>query len=38
MIRKGERLIEETPDPDGPEPDWALSKAMLSYAYKKAIE
>ena len=38
MVRKGEKLIEETPDPDGPEPDWALSKAMLSYAYKKASE
>lgn len=38
MVRKGEKLIEETPDPDGPEPDWALSKAMLSYVYKKASE
>jgi len=25
-------------DPDGPNPDWALAKAMLAYAYKKASE
>jgi glutamine amidotransferase-like uncharacterized protein len=36
MIREGQKLIQETPDPDGPEPDWALAKAMLSYAYTKA--
>jgi hypothetical protein len=36
MIREGQTLIEETPDPDGPEPDWALTKAMLFYAYQKA--
>jgi glutamine amidotransferase-like uncharacterized protein len=36
MIREGQKLIQETPDPDGPKPDWALAKAMLSYAYKKA--
>lgn len=38
MVRIGEKLIKETPDPDGPDPDWALAKAMLSYAYKKASE
>jgi len=36
MIREGQKLIQETPDPDGPEPDWALAKAILSYAYKKS--
>jgi hypothetical protein len=38
MIAKGKRLIEDVRDPDGPEPDWTLSKAMLSYAYNKASE
>jgi hypothetical protein len=36
MIREGEELIQKTPDPDGPEPDSALAKAMLLYAYQKA--
>ena len=36
MIREGQELIQKTPDPDGPEPDWALAKAMLFYAYQKA--
>lgn len=36
MIREGQKLIQQTPDPDGPEPDWALAKAMLFYAYKEA--
>jgi hypothetical protein len=36
MIKEGQKLIQQTPDPDGPEPDWALAKAMLFYAYKKA--
>jgi glutamine amidotransferase-like uncharacterized protein len=38
MIADGLRLIQTEGDPDGPEPDWSLSKAMLSYAYKKASE
>jgi hypothetical protein len=38
MIREGQKLIQETPDPDGPKPDWALAKAMLSYAYTKASQ
>jgi glutamine amidotransferase-like uncharacterized protein len=38
MIREGQKLIQETPDPDGPEPDLALARAMLSYAYKKASQ
>lgn len=38
MIREGQKLIQETPDPDGPEPDWALARAMLSYTYKKASQ
>jgi glutamine amidotransferase-like uncharacterized protein len=36
MIAKGKELIKTNIDIDGPEPDRALSKAMLSYAYKKA--
>jgi len=36
MIRNNRKIIQSNPDPDGPEPDWALAKAMLSYAYKKA--
>jgi glutamine amidotransferase-like uncharacterized protein len=38
MIVEGLKLIETEGDPDGPEPDWALSKSMLSYAYKKASQ
>ena len=38
MIAQQHRLLEEEGDPDGPEPDWALSKGMLSYAYKKALQ
>jgi len=38
MIAEGLKLIETEGDPDGPKPDWALSKAMLSYAYKKALQ
>ena len=38
MIREGQKLIQATPDPDGPKPDWALAKAMLSYAYTKASQ
>jgi hypothetical protein len=34
MIRNNRKIIQSNPDPDGPEPDWALAKAMLSYAYK----
>ena len=30
--------MNSNPDPDGPEPDWALSKAILSYAYKEASQ
>jgi glutamine amidotransferase-like uncharacterized protein len=36
MIAEGLNLIRTEGDPDGPEPDWALAKAMLSYAYKEA--
>jgi hypothetical protein len=36
MIRENRKTIQSNPDPDGLEPDWALTKAMLSYAYKKA--
>ena len=36
MVQEGRKLIDKTPDPDGAEPDRALTKAMLSYAYKKA--
>jgi hypothetical protein len=36
MIRNNRKIIQSNPDPDGPEPDWALAKAMLSYAYTKA--
>lgn len=35
MIRNNRKIIQSNPDPDGPESDWALAKAMLSYAYKK---
>jgi glutamine amidotransferase-like uncharacterized protein len=38
MVRIGEKLIKETPDPDGPDPDWALAKAILAYVHKKASE
>jgi hypothetical protein len=38
MIAKGQKLIQNVHDPDGPKPDWELSKAMLSYAYKKAVK
>jgi len=38
MIAQERKQIENDKDPDGPEPDWALSKAMLSYAYRKASE
>jgi len=38
MIAEELKLIETEGDPDGPKPDWALSKAMLSYAYKNALQ
>jgi hypothetical protein len=38
MIAEGRKLIQTEGDPDGPEPDRALAKAMLSYAYKKASQ
>lgn len=38
MIRENRKIIQSNSDPDGWEPDWALAKAMLSYAYKKALE
>jgi hypothetical protein len=38
MIRNNRKIISANPDPDGPEPDWALAKAMLSYAYRKAAD
>lgn len=36
MISKEKEVLKGIIDPDGPEPDWALAKAMLSYAYKRA--
>jgi len=38
MIKEEQKLIQANSDPDGWEPDWALAKAMLSYAYRKASE
>jgi glutamine amidotransferase-like uncharacterized protein len=35
-IRQNKKTMQANPDPDGEEPDWALAKAMLSYAYKQA--
>jgi hypothetical protein len=35
-IQENWEKMHNNPDPDGPEPDWALAKAMLSYAYKEA--
>ena len=37
MIKEERELIQATPDPD-PKNAWALAKAMLSYAYKKALK
>lgn len=37
-IVKGQKLIQNLNDPDGPLPDWELAQAMLSYAYKKALQ
>ena len=38
MVTQGRKKMEESPDPDGPEPDLALAKATLSYAYGKASQ
>jgi len=38
MIKKGRELIRKDKDPDGPGPDRLLAKAMLRYAYLKAVE
>jgi len=38
MIAEGQKLIQDVHDPDGPRPDWTLAKAMLSYAYEKAVQ
>ncbi|MBM3393003.1 MAG: hypothetical protein FJY34_13715 [Betaproteobacteria bacterium] len=38
MIADAIRTVETEGDPDGPKPDWALAKAMLSYACEKASE
>ena len=38
MISKEKAILKDITDPDGPEPDWALAKAMLSYAYRKALK
>jgi glutamine amidotransferase-like uncharacterized protein len=38
MISKEKQVLKNMIDPDGWEPDWALAKGMLSYAYKKARE
>jgi hypothetical protein len=37
-IAQGQKLMKDLRDPDGAEPDWALSKAMLRYAYEKGSE
>jgi len=37
-IQENWEKMNSNPDPDGPEPDWALSKAILSYAYKEASQ
>lgn len=37
-IQENWKKMNSNSDPDGPEPDWALSKAMLSYAYKEASQ
>jgi len=38
MIDKRKEIIKTNKDLDGSKPDWELSKAMLSYAYKKASQ
>jgi glutamine amidotransferase-like uncharacterized protein len=38
MIKEAMQQFETEGDPDGPGPDWALAKGMLSYACKKASE
>jgi hypothetical protein len=38
MIEEGKAEIKKDKDPDGPEPDLAISRAMLSYAYEKAVQ
>jgi hypothetical protein len=38
MIEDGKVELRKDKDPDGPGPDLALSRAMLSYAYKKAAQ
>ena len=38
MVAEGQKVIRTNKDLDGPKPDWALAKAMLSYAYKKALD
>jgi hypothetical protein len=38
MIEEGKAEIQKDKDPDGPGPDLAVSRAMLSYAYEKAVQ
>jgi glutamine amidotransferase-like uncharacterized protein len=38
MIKEDRIRTKDDSDPDGLEPDWALAKSMLSYAYKKASQ
>ncbi|MFC1516852.1 hypothetical protein ACFL7E_08885 [Thermodesulfobacteriota bacterium] len=38
MMAEGKEVVKSNTDPDGPEPDWALAKSMLSYAYKTASD
>ncbi len=39
QIAKGKKVFADAhKDPDGPEPDWALAKSMLSYAFEKAFQ
>jgi hypothetical protein len=38
MIEDGRAELRKDKDPDGPDPDLALSRAMLSWAYRKAAQ
>jgi hypothetical protein len=37
MIAEERKAIQAEGDPDGPEPDWRLARAMLWHAYRKAL-
>ncbi|MFC1533281.1 hypothetical protein ACFL7M_07965 [Thermodesulfobacteriota bacterium] len=38
MISREKKILKDMIDPDGPDPDWTLAKAMLQYAYRKALK